>query len=66
MRRPPLQMGEFRWIEYQWTEGDRMDMVAADLLGDPGLWWWIMDANPTILDAFNIEPGTILKVPRNG
>jgi hypothetical protein len=52
-------------MEYQWVEGDRMDNVAASALGDPGLWWYIMDANPTILDPFNIEPGTILKVPRN-
>jgi len=64
LRKPPTRMGDMRWTEYMWREGDRIDLVASRLLGDPSLWWYLMDANPTVRDALAIIPGTVLKVPR--
>jgi len=65
LRTPPTTMGDVKWSEYMWREGDRIDLVANQFLGDPALWWYLMDANPNILDALSITPGTRLRVPRN-
>jgi hypothetical protein len=32
--------------EYTVVAGDRPDLVAFKVLGDPGQWWQIADANP--------------------
>jgi nucleoid-associated protein YgaU len=32
--------------EYTVVAGDRPDLIAFRLLGDPGQWWQIADANP--------------------
>ena len=48
---------------YTWTVRDRMDLLAYRLLGSPDLWWKIMDFNPEIGNAFDIAPGTILRIP---
>lgn len=64
-RKPPIRMGTVNWFQYQWIEGDRIDAVAARTIGDPLLWWWIMDANPEIVDPMSIAPGTLIRVPRN-
>lgn len=52
------------YIDYTWKDGDQIDSFAHALFGDSSLWWKIMDANPEVLDPFNIAPGTILRVPR--
>lgn len=48
---------------YTWTQRDRIDLVANDLLGDPELWWVIMDYNPEISNPFGIPLGTVLRIP---
>lgn len=48
---------------YVWKSGDRMDILANNQYGSPALWWRIMDANPGIIDANSIRPGTILRIP---
>jgi len=48
---------------YEWVEGDRLDNLANRYLGNPASWWEILDINPSILNPFNIAPGTQLKVP---
>ena len=57
----PTEVAKF--YNYSWRERDRMDMVAASLLGSPDLWWRIMDYNPEVIDAFNIPIGTVLRIP---
>lgn len=57
----PTNVSDFYY--YTWTERDRIDLVAHRLLGDPNLWWYIMDFNPEILSPFNIPIGTILRMP---
>jgi hypothetical protein len=50
-------------VYYEWVEGDRIDIVSSKYYGDPEYWWQIMDANPEISNPFEINPGTILRIP---
>lgn len=50
---------------YTWKETDRLDNVAAALLGDARLWWRILDINPIIQDPHDIRPGEQIRIPRN-
>lgn len=50
---------------YAWKAGDRLESVAASLLGDSNQWWNIMDYNPELIDGVNIPVGTILRIPYN-
>jgi hypothetical protein len=52
------------YIDYTWVDGDRLDYLAAVYLRDSTLWWQILDINPGLPDALEIEPGTIIRVPR--
>lgn len=53
-----------QYFHYTWVEGDRIDAVAFDLLGNPDMWWKIMDMNPEVIDPFDIPIGTVIRVPR--
>ena len=44
------------------TSGDRCDLIANQIYGDPTLWWFIASING--LTSNNIVPGTQLRVPR--
>ena len=48
---------------YEWVENDRLDNLATRYLGDPGLWWEILDINPEIINPSEIAPGTQLRIP---
>ena len=48
---------------YEFTETDRLDNLAARYLGDPSMWWEILDINPEILDPTTIPAGTQLRIP---
>ena len=48
---------------YEVTEIDRIEGIATKTLGAPELWWKIMDANPEIINPFEILPGTHLRIP---
>ena len=53
-------------IDYLWytvTDIDRIEGIAARFLGNPELWWKIMDVNPEILNPFEIPAGTALRIP---
>lgn len=56
-------MGSASFYYYTWTQRDRIDVIAGELLGDPALWWQIMDFNPEILNPFNIPLGTLVRIP---
>jgi hypothetical protein len=44
-------------------QGDRLDLIAANYLGDPLLFWLLCDANGAIRpDALIETPGAILKI----
>jgi len=52
-------------IIYEVKEVDRIEDIAVRYLGNPALWWKIMDLNPEVLDPFNIVPGTSLRIPND-
>ena len=60
-RTVPSTVGPYRI--YVWQEGDRPDIVASKLLGNPQLWWAIFDINPEYINPLNVPPGTPLRVP---
>jgi len=51
------------YFYYNWVETDRLDNLATKYLGNPSMWWEIMDINPEILNPFSITPGTQLRIP---
>ncbi len=49
--------------EWPVVQGDRLDLIAARLLGDPEQWWKQADANVTLkADELTDEPGRRLRV----
>jgi hypothetical protein len=60
-RQFPSSSSEFHY--YVWTQRDRIDLVAAEFLGDPSLWWVIMDYNPEISNPWDIPLGANLRIP---
>lgn len=57
----PTYSNEFFW--YEWTEADRLDVIATKYIGDASRWWEILDINPEINNPFTIAPGTQLRIP---
>lgn len=53
----------FSFTSYMVQEGDTIDWLASNELGDGTLWWILSDANPEILDWHHLEPGTVLRIP---
>jgi hypothetical protein len=44
-------------------QGDRLDLIAANYLGDPLLFWVLCDANGAVRPAELVEtPGTVLSI----
>jgi nucleoid-associated protein YgaU len=54
----------FHYTEYMVEDGESIDLLAFDFLGDGELWWMIADANPEILDWAELAPGTVIRIPR--
>jgi len=48
---------------YTWKEGDRVELLAARLLGDSNLWFKIMDFNPELPNPFSIVVGSNIRIP---
>ena len=49
--------------QYVTIEGDRIDVLASNQLGDPLLYWILCDANgATDPDALTAEPGRVLRI----
>lgn len=61
LREFPTDQSNFYY--YEWRERDRIEAVAARLMGDSNLWWRIMDYNPELLDPFNIPVASVIRIP---
>ena len=49
--------------QYTVKQGDRLDLIAANYLGDPLVFWLICDANGAIRPAALVEtPGRVLNI----
>jgi nucleoid-associated protein YgaU len=57
----PVETSGFRY--YTWVENDRLDIIAHEFLGDPNLWWQILDFNPEVINGLDIPVGTVLRIP---
>ena len=54
-------------VDYYWyevTENDRIENIATKTIGDPNLWWQIMDINPEVINPFELKPGLQIRIPR--
>lgn len=48
---------------YRVVDGERVDTIAKTFYGKAELWWMIADANPEVFNWFDVDPGTIIRVP---
>lgn len=53
----------FQYTLYIVNAADRIDNVASAFLGDATQWFKIAQVNPEVLNFFNLQPGTILRIP---
>ncbi len=61
----PDALGSFRTLRIQ--QGDRVDNLAARLLGDPEIYWQLCDANGVMHpDEVTTPPGREIRVPAPG
>lgn len=61
----PDALASFRTLRIE--QGDRIDNLAARLLGDPEAYWQICDANPAMHpDALMTPAGREIRVPAPG
>lgn len=51
------------YINYQTQDGDRWDLVAWKMYGDPYAYEGILRANPTVAAEPELVGGTTLKIP---
>lgn len=58
----PLSSG-MNYRTYVVLEGDRLDLLAYRLYGDPQLWWVIANANPEYLFPDDLTPGSTIRLP---
>lgn len=51
-------------VEHVVSEGDRLDLLAHRFYGDPIKYWLILDANPDVLNPFQLlQPGRRILIP---
>lgn len=53
----------FSYISHQWTDNDRLDLLANTYFGDATQWYQIADANPEIINWATVAAGTVVRVP---
>ena len=50
-------------VDVTFVQGDRLDLIAARLLGDPEQFWRLCDANDAMNPAdLTAEPGAVIRV----
>lgn len=48
------------------NEGERLDTLAARFYGEPTRYWLLLDANPDVLNPFEVlSAGRVIQVPKN-
>lgn len=57
-------LGLINYYEHVYVQGERLDQIAQKYYQRPAFWWYIIEYNPQIKDFLNIQPGTIIRVPR--
>lgn len=62
----PQPAGVLVVVDYAYhrvIEGERIDILATQYLGDPELWWVIAEANPQWSFYDRLPVGTLLRIP---
>jgi hypothetical protein len=64
---PPLAEAAEETVPHTVSSGERPEQLGQRYVGDPGQWWRIADANPT-LDPRELtaEPGEVIEIPLPG
>lgn len=52
-----------RATSYTYQAGDRLDILAHKVYGDPLLYWAILDANPQYRHELEIKAGDTILIP---
>lgn len=60
--RKPIESA--RYISYTVGAGETIESIASRSLGDPLLYWEIMDINPQIKFPLDLKAGEVLRLPR--
>ena len=60
---PPSVYNGMPYRSHVVREGDRYDVLASQLWGDPELWWRIADVNPELLYPGDLPVGTVIRLP---
>jgi hypothetical protein len=53
----------FNYVFTVTDSSDRLDTIANAFYGDPTKWWQYADANPEIMNWFDLDEGTTLRIP---
>jgi nucleoid-associated protein YgaU len=66
MRRPRDVPAVPGVLEHTLERGEWLDLLAEHYYGDPGRWWWILDANPQVLCGADLREATgrVIVIPR--
>lgn len=48
---------------HYYVKGERLDQIALKYYQRPDFWWVIAEYNPEVKDFFDIQPGTLLRIP---
>lgn len=59
----PDSLVGINYREHIYKSGERLEGLAFKYFNRADLWWSIVEYNPEIKDFFNIEPGTVLRIP---
>lgn len=57
------EIGKLAYKKHIYVQGERLDQLANHYYNKPSLWWYILEANPSIQDFQNLRPGTELIIP---
>lgn len=56
-------------VEHTLAEGERMDLLSRHYYTEPRQWWLIVDANPDVVCAADLEAspaqGHVIQIPPN-
>lgn len=51
------------FIYHTYTTGETLYGLSNRYFKRPDLWWAIVEYNPEINDFYNIDPGTVMRIP---
>lgn len=59
----PIAGGTTRYRFHRASQGERLDLLAHSLWGDPNLWWVIANYNPEVTTPDDVPAGMLIRIP---